>query len=44
MRETGKKVLICPEMSYQIDIMDELLLDPLPDDVKPSVVKNQNIG
>ncbi|NJM94242.1 MAG: hypothetical protein HC842_05880 [Cytophagales bacterium] len=26
-------------MSYQIDIMDELLLDPLPDDVKPSVVK-----
>jgi hypothetical protein len=26
-------------MTYQVDIMDELILDPLPDDVKPSVVK-----
>ncbi len=39
VRETGNKVLICPEMTYEVDIMDELLIDPLPDDVKPSVIK-----
>lgn len=39
VRETGNKVLICPEMTYQVDIMDELLIDPLPDDVKPNVIK-----
>ena len=39
VRETGNKVLVCPEMTYQVDIMDELLIDPLPDDVKPFVVK-----
>ena len=39
VRETGHKVLICPEMTYQVDIMDELILDLLPDDVKPSVIK-----
>ncbi|MEQ6119135.1 polysaccharide pyruvyl transferase family protein [Reichenbachiella sp. MALMAid0571] len=39
VRETGNKVLVCPEMTYQVDIMDELLINPLPDDVKPYVVK-----
>lgn len=39
VRNTGNKVLICPEMTYEIDIMDELLIDPLPDDVKPFVIK-----
>jgi hypothetical protein len=39
VRETGYKVLLCPEMTYEVDIMDELLFNPLPDDVKPSVVK-----
>jgi polysaccharide pyruvyl transferase WcaK-like protein len=39
VRETGNKVLVCPEMTYQIDIMDELLIDPLPEDVKPFVTK-----
>ena len=39
VRETGNKVLVCPEMTYQVGIMDELLIDPLPDDVKPFVVK-----
>jgi polysaccharide pyruvyl transferase WcaK-like protein len=39
VRETGNRVLICPEMTYQVDIMDELLLNPLPDDVKPFVTK-----
>ncbi len=39
VRQTGNKVLICPEMTYQLDIMDELLIDPLPEDVKKQVVK-----
>lgn len=39
VRETGNKVLICPEMTYQVEVMDELLVTPLPDDVKPFVVK-----
>lgn len=39
VRETGQKILVCPEMTYQVDIMDELLIDPLPADVKPFVFK-----
>ena len=39
VRKTGNKVLVCPEMTYQVDIMDELLIDPLPADVKPFVLK-----
>lgn len=39
VRETGNKVLVCPEMTYQMDIMDELLIDPLPADVKPFVIE-----
>ncbi len=39
VRETGNKVLVCPEMTYQVDIMDELLIDPLPVDVKSYVIK-----
>lgn len=39
VRKTGNKVLVCPEMTYQVDIMDELLIDPLPADVKPYVIK-----
>ena len=39
VRKTGNKVLVCPEMTYQVDIMDELLIDPLPEDVKPFVIK-----
>jgi hypothetical protein len=33
------RVLVCPEMTYQIDIMDELLINPLPDDIKSFVTK-----
>ncbi len=40
VRDTGNKVLICPEMTYEVDIMDELLIDPLPEDVKSKVVKH----
>jgi polysaccharide pyruvyl transferase WcaK-like protein len=39
VQETGNKVLVCPEMTYQVDIMDELLIDPLPEEIKPFVVK-----
>lgn len=39
VRKTGNKVLVCPEMTYQVDIMDELLIDPLPADVKPFISK-----
>ena len=39
VRNTGNKILVCPEMTYQVDIMDELLINPLPDDVKPFVLK-----
>lgn len=39
VRETRNKVLVCPEMTYQVDIMDELLINPLPEDVKPFVIK-----
>jgi len=40
VRQTGHKVLVCPEMTYQVDIMDELLIDPLPANVKAKVVKH----
>ncbi|MDA3865150.1 MAG: polysaccharide pyruvyl transferase family protein [Salinivirgaceae bacterium] len=40
VRETGNKILVCPEMTYEVDIMDELLIDPLPEDVKPFIVKH----
>ena len=39
VHETKQKVLVCPEMTYQVDIMDELLINPLPADVKPFIVK-----
>jgi len=39
-RQTGNRIVVCPEMTYQVDIMDELLINPLPDDVKPLVVKH----
>lgn len=39
IRETRNKVLVCPEMTYQVGIMDELLINPLPKDVKSYVVK-----
>jgi hypothetical protein len=38
VRETGMKVLVCPEDSTQMETGKELLVDPLPADVKPNVV------
>lgn len=40
VRETGNKIVVCPEMTYQVDIIDELLVNPLPEDVKPFIVKH----
>ncbi len=37
VRDGGGRVLLCPEMTYQLDLMDELLLNPLPADVRPHV-------
>ena len=36
VRQTGNKVLLCPEMTYQM-LLFPLLFDPLPGDVKPHV-------
>jgi hypothetical protein len=41
-RETGMKILICPEDQTQMAVGKELLLDPLPDDVKKQVVWRSN--
>ncbi|HEY1052831.1 MAG TPA: polysaccharide pyruvyl transferase family protein [Prosthecobacter sp.] len=38
VREAGLKVLVCPEDSTQMETGKELLVDPLPEDVKKSVV------
>lgn len=37
-RQTGQKILACPEMSYEMELAKKYLIDPLPDDVKPLVV------
>jgi len=42
VRRTRRKVLLAPEMSYAVDIMAELLEDPLPADVKPFVVRRRD--
>ena len=41
VRKTGGKVLLCPEMLYQLEIIDPLLFDPLPQDVKAHVVRRK---
>jgi hypothetical protein len=38
VRETGNKVMACAEMTYQIELARELLVEPLPADVKRNVV------
>jgi hypothetical protein len=38
VRNTGNKVMACAEMTYQIELAKEQLIDPLPDDVKKNVV------
>lgn len=41
VRKTGGKALLCPEMTYELDIIDPLLYDPLPQDVKSHVVRRK---
>lgn len=38
VRATGNKVMTCPEMTHEIALAREALIDPLPADVKPNVV------
>lgn len=38
VRQTGRKVILCPEMTYEIEVAREHLFDPLPDDVKKNVI------
>jgi hypothetical protein len=38
VRNTGNKVLTCGEMTYQVPMAKEILVDPLPPDVKRNVV------
>jgi hypothetical protein len=38
VRQTGQKVLACPEMTYQVDLIPELIINPLPEDVRTNVV------
>lgn len=38
VRSTGNKAVVCPEMTYQTEIIQPLVIDPLPADVKPHVV------
>jgi polysaccharide pyruvyl transferase WcaK-like protein len=35
---TGNKVLACPEMTYQVELAKQVLIDPLPANVKKNVV------
>jgi len=37
VRETGRRVLVCPEMTYQVELGREQLVDPLPAEVRRSV-------
>jgi hypothetical protein len=38
VRATGHKVLTCPEMTYEIELAKEAVVDPLPADVRGNVV------
>ncbi|MEZ5361113.1 MAG: polysaccharide pyruvyl transferase family protein [Bryobacterales bacterium] len=41
VNETGGKALLCPEMTYELDVLGPLLYDPLPDTVRPNVVQRK---
>ncbi len=38
VRNTGNRVLACAEMTYQVELAREVLVDPLPAEIKPKVV------
>ena len=39
VRRTGNPVLLCPEMVHNMDLFDELLYNPLPQEIKEKVIK-----
>ena len=41
IRRTGNPVLLCPEMIHNMDLFDELLFNPLPEDIKKKVIKRE---
>jgi polysaccharide pyruvyl transferase WcaK-like protein len=38
VRETGRPALLCPEMTYQVELLRPLLFDPLPEEIRRRVV------
>lgn len=38
VKNTGNKVMACAEMTYQVEMAKEVLVDPLPDEIKKNVV------
>lgn len=38
VKNTGNKVMACAEMTYQVELSKQVLIDPLPADVKKNVV------
>lgn len=38
VKTTGNKVMACAEMTYQVEMAKQVLVDPLPEDVKKHVV------
>jgi hypothetical protein len=38
VHDTGRKALLCPEMTYAVELLRPLLYDPLPAEVKSKVV------
>lgn len=41
VRKTGNRVMACAEMTYQVELAKQVLVDPLPVDVKKNVVWRQ---
>jgi hypothetical protein len=42
VRRTGNPVLLCPEMIHNMGLYDELLFNPLPDDIKKYIIKRES--
>jgi len=38
VKHTGNKVLACAEMTYQVQMAKEVLVDPLPEEIKKNVI------
>jgi hypothetical protein len=38
VRETGQRVMVCAEMTYQVEMGRDVLVQPLPEDVRSKVV------